>query len=64
MPDTTKHHRMVMTLIALGLILYGYKIAAAPRELYSTFCIAVLSATGLFKAADFLASRRNKEPPA
>lgn len=51
-----------MTVAALGLIVYGYKLTGGAHELFGTYCMAILAACGLYKAANIMEKRTPKPP--
>jgi hypothetical protein len=55
-----KSRKAQMTLIALALMTYAFHLCGHPVELFGEYCMGVLGACGLYKAANVVEKRQNK----
>lgn len=60
--DGWKSKKLWTTVLAMGLIVWGFHVSGHPRELFGEFVMGILTASGIYKAANVIEKRGPQEP--
>jgi hypothetical protein len=58
--DGWKSRKLWTTILAMGLICWGFHVAGHPHDLYGEFVMGILTASGIYKAASVLSLKKQQ----